>query len=262
MTSLVSDTRRPVQRAAIEWPSMVLCAVIYGSWGLLIVFHAAIPIWAFIPIGAWISAWHSSFQHEVLHGHPTRWRWFNVALATPPMALWIPYERYRITHLTHHRDERLTDPYDDPETSYFAPDIWHGLHPALRLVFRINSTFVGRISIGPAVAMVRFFSGDARAIIAGDRAMLRIWLWHGVWVACLLGLAVGVAGVNLFLYLLTFMYLGTSLMLIRSYCEHRAEEAEHERTAIIENSAVFGVLFLNNNLHAEAKSGAWPDRLQ
>ena len=45
-----------------------------------------------------------------------------VSIDKPPLALWIPYESYRISHLMHHRDDRLTDPLDDPESYYWMPD--------------------------------------------------------------------------------------------------------------------------------------------
>jgi fatty acid desaturase len=40
-----------------------------------------------------------------------------------------------------------------------------------------------------------------------------------------------------------------SLLLIRSYAEHRASTTLNHRTVIIEASPVFALLFLNNNLH-------------
>jgi fatty acid desaturase len=40
-----------------------------------------------------------------------------------------------------------------------------------------------------------------------------------------------------------------SLSQIRSFAEHRAADVQDERTAIVENSPVLGLLFLNNNLH-------------
>ena len=51
-------------------------------------------------------------------------------------------------------------------------------------------------------------------------------------------------------YLLTFVYPGMVLTLIRSYAEHRADPLPERRVAIVEHAPVFGLLFLNNNLHA------------
>ena len=38
-------------------------------------------------------------------------------------------------------------------------------------------------------------------------------------------------------------------MLVRSFAEHRAESDVEERTAIVENAPVMGLLYLYNNLH-------------
>ncbi|MEC8153398.1 MAG: fatty acid desaturase, partial [Pseudomonadota bacterium] len=41
-----------------------------------------------------------------------------------------------------------------------------------------------------------------------------------------------------------------SVLMIRSFAEHRASEAKEHRTAIIPDRGLFAWLFLNNNLHA------------
>jgi fatty acid desaturase len=55
--------------------------------------------------------------------------------------------------------------------------------------------------------------------------------------------------VPLWQYVLGFGYGATSLAMIRSFAEHKAARGVAERTAIVENSPIFGLLFLNNNLH-------------
>ena len=69
---------------------------------------------------------HSSLQHEIAHGHPTRWPRFNRLLAIVPLSLWLPYARYQQMHLAHHHDDRLTDPIDDPESFYLTPECGRG----------------------------------------------------------------------------------------------------------------------------------------
>jgi fatty acid desaturase len=233
----------------IEWPTVVLFATIYASWIGLVRFHAEVPLWLWLPLAAWTSAWWSSAQHEALHGHPTRLRWLNTALATPPIWLWLPFERYRQTHLTHHRDERLTDPLDDPESRYKCPDGWRQLGPVGQAIVSAQTTLLGRLLIGPFWSCGLFLYKEASALRAGDRGLARIWLWHLVWTALLLLVVLAVAGMPLWQYLLGFVYGGTALTLLRSFAEHRAEAAVERRTAIVERSAVFGLLFLNNNLH-------------
>jgi fatty acid desaturase len=46
-----------------------------------------------------------------------------------------------------------------------------------------------------------------------------------------------------------FVLPGTSLLMIRSFAEHRAAPDADRRTAVVENAGVLGLLFLFNNLH-------------
>jgi fatty acid desaturase len=138
-----------VGRTSVEWPTLALVAVIYGSWLGLTYGHDAVSPWLLVPAGAWLVCWHSSLQHEVLHGHPTRNASLNRAIAFPPLALWLPFDRYRALHLKHHHDERLTDPLDDPESRYLTPDSWQQLGHIGRLLVRAQSAMVGRLIIGP-----------------------------------------------------------------------------------------------------------------
>jgi fatty acid desaturase len=234
----------------VEWPTVALAAVIYGSWLALTWWHAAIPVWLLVPLGAWMVCWQSSLQHEALHGHPTRQRWLNDAIGFPPLALWLPYVRYRATHLRHHDNELLTDPLDDPESRYVLPEQWSRLGPLDRALLEAQATMAGRLLIGPFWAVGTFLIGEANAILAGDRALARIWLWHGVAVTGLLVWIAGVCGMSIWLYVLGFALPGTALMLIRSFCEHRADSEVERRTAVVEGAGPLALLFLNNSLHA------------
>lgn len=242
----------PLQRhraARIEWPSVALCAGVYGAFLLLTLCHAALP-WPLVCIaGALLLALHSSMQHEFLHGHPTRWRRVNRALAFPPLSLWVPFDTYRRTHLIHHHDDQLTDPYDDPETYYWSAGGWERLGPMGRLFLRVHSTLAGRLLFGPAWAAGRFLAGEVRALRAGDRRARRVWAWHLLGVAAVLFWVVAICGMNPLFYVFGIVYPGTSVLLLRSYAEHRAEHDVFERTAIVENAPIFGFLFLYNNLH-------------
>jgi len=243
-------TLDPVKRLpAFEWPTLALFGVIYASWLALTWFHGSLPLWLWLPLAAWTAAWWGSAQHEALHGHPTRNRALNTALASFPMWIWLPFESYRTSHLIHHRDERLTDPLDDPESRYWTPDGWKELGPMGQWLVDLQTTLLGRLVIGPFWSMGRFWMDELRAIRAGDRAALAVWGWHAAWVAIMLGWAVGVCGLPLWQYLLGFVYCGTSLALVRSFAEHKARDNVEQRTAIVEGSPVFGLLFLHNNLH-------------
>ncbi len=238
------------RRRGIEWPTIALACFIYSGWLAITYWHQALPWWGVAIIGAWFVAWQSSLQHEVLHGHPTRWRAVNKAIGYAPLSLWIPYERYRCTHLTHHNDERLTDPLDDPESRYVAAGDWARLGTARQGLVRAQATLLGRLTIGPFWAISTFFAAEARAICAGDRALAGIWMVHGVSVAVVLTWITVICGMSVLAYIGLIVIPGTSLMLVRSFAEHRANRAVEHRTAIVEGSWFLGVLYLFNNLHA------------
>lgn len=244
------DLSEPVEpRPTVEWPTLALLGIIYVAWLMLVAGHASIPLWLWLPLAAWTATWWGSAQHEILHGHPTGNRTLNTALATPPLWLWLPFECYRHSHLQHHNDARLTDPLDDPETRYWTPDGWRELGPAGQALVRAQSCLAGRLVIGPFWSIGQFWLAEARRIRAGDAQARRIWAFHVVLVSLVLGWSVGVCGLPLWQYLVGFVYLGTALALVRSFAEHRAADTVEKRTAIVEHSPVFGLLFLHNNLH-------------
>jgi fatty acid desaturase len=243
------DVSLLTRRKPVEWPTIALAALIYGGWGLLTFNHASLPFWALLCGGAWFTAWQSSLQHEIIHGHPTRSRGFNRLLACWPLLLWLPYESYRRSHLIHHADERLTDPLDDPESHYWTPEQWAEIGVFRRAIIRANATLLGRILIGPAWSMVRFVGREMAAIMEGDEKRRRIWATHTMLAGLVLAWVVLVCGMSPIVYFVTFVYPGTALMLVRSFAEHRAESDVDERTAIVENAPVLGLLYLYNNLH-------------
>ena len=230
----------------VEWPTLALVAACHGAWVLGTLGWGLAPgpatILAAVAIG-----FHASLQHEVIHGHPTGRRRLDEALVWPAYALAIPYERYRDSHLAHHGDAALTDPYDDPESNYLDPEVWPRLPAWLRALLRVNNTLAGRLLLGPAVSQWRFVAGDLRAIRAGDRAVLRGWLRHGPPAAAVL-LWVAWSPMPLWAYALA-AYGGLSLQRIRSFLEHQAHDRASGRTAIVEDRGPLALLFLNNNLH-------------
>ena len=243
-----------------EWPTVGLIAVTYAVVALLVWFHASLPWWLILPFGAYFAALHTSLQHEVLHGHPTGNRFLNEAMVFPALTLWLPYYRYRQTHLTHHNDANLTDPRLDPESYYLLPDHWAQMTGLRHRLYEFNNTLAGRMLIGPAVSIIRFWLSEFRDIANGNRESLTAWLWFAASAAITLWFVIGAAGMPLWQYILLVAYPGISLALVRSYCEHRATEQIGHRTIIVEASAFWSLLFLNNNLHAahhERPALAW-----
>ncbi len=238
------------KRKKVEWQTLALAAVIYGGWFTVTYWQAALPWWIVTPIGAWLIAWHSQLQHEILHGHPTTSRSFNRLLASWPMSLWLPYETYRTAHLTHHRDERLTDPIDDPESYYHTQAHWGDRNPVSKALIQAQSTLLGRMVIGPLWIIPRYVVAVVRKALCGCATERRALVEHIPGVVLVLTWLVFVCKMSVLYYIFGLVYPATALMLIRSFAEHRAEDEVEERTAIVENSWILGPLFLFNNLHA------------
>ena len=230
-----------------EWPTLGLLAACYAVWALAVFWLPVASPWLAVPVAGWFIAQHSSLQHEAIHGHPFRDPRLNAALVFPALALVVPYARFRDSHLEHHRDANLTDPYDDPESNYLAERDWDALPGGLKLLLRANNTLAGRLLIGPVVGQAAWMAGDRRAAREGDRRVVEGWLWHLPAVALVLG-AVAASPMPIWAYLLA-AYLGLSLLKIRTFLEHQAHERARGRTVIIEDRGPFALLFLNNNLH-------------
>jgi fatty acid desaturase len=238
-----------VSRPAVEWPTLAVAAAIYVGYGLLTLYYHSLPWWLVLPAGGLLLAWHGSLQHEVVHGHPTRWRWLNRALVFPSLWLWMPLEVYADAHLRHHHDERITDPIEDPESYYLSREGWYRAGALRRAVLRFHNTSVGRLLIGPLVSVWRLLVVESSAFLNGDFRHLMPWLAHVLGcVPVILWVSV-VCEIPLPAYLLLFVYPGISLTLLRSFAEHRARPEVGERMAIVESGPLMSLLYLNNNLH-------------
>ncbi len=237
------------RRDSVEWPTIAVAAAIYIGFALTTWFHEALPWWAVVGLGAWLAAWQGSLQHEMVHGHPTRWRRVNHALAVPGFLLWLPFGLYRKTHMRHHVDSRLTDPLEDPESYYVTPRDWARMGTLRRGILRFHNTLAGRLLLGPPRAVVRLWSGELARLARGDRSHLRHWTLHLPAAALILIWVLWVCGLPLWQYVLGFVYGGTALTLLRSFLEHQAVEKVGERTVVVEAGPVMSLLYLNNNLH-------------
>jgi fatty acid desaturase len=232
---------------AIEWPTLTLIAGCYCVWALAVFWLAAHwPVLAVI-VAAIAIAQQSSLQHEAIHGHPTRLEWLNVALVAPALSLCVPYLRFRDTHLAHHTDETLTDPYDDPESNYLDPVVWCRLAGPVQVILRFNNTLAGRLLIGPLVGQISWMASDWRAMRRRDRAVLLGWLVH-IPAAAVVIWIVALSPMPIWAYLIA-AYIGHALIKIRTFLEHRAHVDAKGRTVIVEDRGPLALLFLNNNLH-------------
>lgn len=241
---------------SVEWPTLLLTAVIYGSFGLLTWFHESIPLVLLVLLGGYVVAWQGSLQHEVVHGHPTRWSLVNRLVVFPSLWLWLPFEIYREQHLRHHRDPFLTDPIEDPESFYVTPAQWDGLSSLGRTLRRVNNSLLGRLLLSPLLCTWSLYSTLVRR---GPHAVgsPRIWAVHIAAVTVVLAWVTVVCGMSVWLYLLCFAYPGMALTSLRSFLEHRAAENTAHRTAIVEAEKPLALMFLNNNLHVVHHEAPW-----
>jgi fatty acid desaturase len=120
---------------------------------------------------------------------------------------------------------------------------------SFRLILTWHNTLLGRVLIGPFLAIGQFLYAEAHALIKGDRAHIATWLFHLTATAAILAWITLVADMSIWLYLACFVLPGLSLTLVRSFAEHKAANTPLERTAIVEAGSFFSLLFLNNNLH-------------
>jgi fatty acid desaturase len=194
--------------------------------------------------------WYGSLQHETIHGHPTRSKRLNALIGGLPLSLWVPYAIYRETHIRHHRHNgrRLTEVGHDPESFYLPQGYLAEVGPIQRTLLRANCTLIGRMTLGPALAIAAFLSAELpKARI--DSRHRRIWLWHVAGVAAVLVWTIGVCHIPLWVYGLLVVYPSISLTHLRSFAEHRADDHSPLRTNVVEAGPLGSLLFLNNNLH-------------
>lgn len=234
---------------AFEWPTLSLLALVYLLWILLILNAGALgevlTVLFLIPV----LTLHSSLQHEIIHIVEPRARLAAQVLTFPAIGLFIPYIRFRDAHLAHHNNELLTDPLDDPESCYLTPETWKTLSRPMQKILTFNNTLLGRVTVGPLIGQIAFMAGDWKAVRAGDRAVLRGWLAHIPAVILVLAALFLFSELSLLTYLIA-AYCALSVLKIRTYLEHRAEETANGRSVIIEDRGPLAFLFLNNNMHA------------
>jgi fatty acid desaturase len=232
----------------IEGPTCLVAAIIYGGWIALATYHRLLPVAIALPIAVYLTAWHSSLQHETIHGLRRIPRPGRTLLATAPLGIWFPYAWYRDEHLRHHAMRDLASP-DDPESFYHEPAAWARMSAPVRGLYTLNTTFAGRLVLGPALQIGRTYANEVRRLLRGDASHAGVWGMHVVLVGALLTFLAR-CGISPVAYLAFIAYPAASLALVRSFAEHRYGSTARERTAIVESRSALSLLFLNNNLHA------------
>lgn len=256
----VPAVRRPAAGASanaavgpwrLDLLTLGVALAVYGGFILCTWFFQRIPLVIAAPLLALLLTWYGSLQHETIHGHPTASRRVNTLLASLPLSLWIPYGSYRATHLQHHRygGRHLTDASRDPESFYLRPGSLSRAGALRRALHSANCTLAGRLILGPAIAVARFWASESRMIWSQDRQRIVIWTRHAAAVSLVLLWTVGVCRIPLLIYVLFIVYPSISLAQLRSFVEHRADDERQRRTVAVEGNPLLALIFLNNNLH-------------
>jgi fatty acid desaturase len=236
-------------RLPIQWPTLLIFSFCYIGFFAATVHAQSLGFVPAIILLTLSLTLYSSFQHEVLHGHPFQSNRVNQMLVFPALGLLIPYLRFRDTHLAHHHDPSLTDPYDDPETNFIDPAVWESWPYSRRRLYQWNNTLLGRIILGPAISLATFYRQDLRRMLAGNRAVINAYLFHLAGVVPVICWLAWMGEMPFAQYVLA-VYLSLSVLKIRTFLEHRAHEKARCRSVIIEDRGILSLLFLKNNLHA------------
>ncbi len=237
--------------ASIELPTFAVAVAVYSSYVALTWFFCDLPLWIAAPLCALCLTWFGSLQHETIHGHPTPWKGFNRAIVSLPLSLWIPYRIYRVTHLQHHRHggRHLTDAIEDPESFYHAYGVVSRYGALRRALYRANCTLIGRLTLGPALSVLRFWLCELHKFGAGDRWRAIVWARHLTASLLILWWIKWACHIPITEYVLLVIYPSISLTQLRSFAEHRADPDPALRTLAVECNFFWALLFLNNNLH-------------
>lgn len=232
-----------------EWPTWVLIGVVYGGWfGTLACWQTLGLIPATLLL-LWFTTWYMSLQHELIHGHPTRFPMFNQLFGLMPLAVWYPYGLYRDSHLAHHRAHILTLPEEDPESYYFSTRHWRQLSRLQRKLIQLRNTFAGRLLLAPLFDIVGMLSEAAMAFRRREVKTIVMWLVHVALLAVTFAW-IAYCDFSVMWFVLAVSYPALALTKIRSFLEHRVADDPLARSVINEAAWPWRLLFLNLNYHS------------
>ncbi len=229
------------------WPTLLVAASIHVLFFSLTLYWARLPWPLLVILGGITVAWHSSLEHEVIHGHPFARKWINRLLVPIPMILWLPYESYAKSHHKHHCDHTLTDPFEDPESFYFPKNGWKKLAAWQKQALTASNTLIGRLTIGVVLVIFGTLRSELNGFLSGAR---RVWFYHGLKLLGLSAYLLLVCAMPLWVYFLSFVFPGTSVLMLRSFLEHQYAQNPKQRTAIVDASWFWRLIFLNNCYHS------------
>ena len=232
-----------------ELPTWIIMLTIYGGWFATLANWQALGLYPATVLLIVFTAWYMSLQHELIHGHPTRFPRLNQLFGTLPLAVWYPYGLYRDSHLAHHRNDHLTVPVDDPESYYFSDESWARFRPWQKRVIHLRNTFIGRLLLAPLIDIVQTMCSAGSAFRHMQVAAMLMWITHGALLAVLFGWMLHL-GFSPLWFVLAVSYPALALTKVRSFFEHRAADDPLARSVINEAGLFWQVLFLNLNYHS------------
>jgi fatty acid desaturase len=232
-----------------EWPTWLVLVAICSGWFGVAVDARTLGVPGALALFALLGAWYMSLQHELMHGHPTRWPLVNALLGSLPLAVWLPYRIYRESHLRHHDSPHLTGPEHDPESYFVSSAAWQRAHAVLRALLIARNTFAGRLLLGPAFSLAATARDATRKLAQRDFSDLPAWLAHGAALAALTLWLEQVSGIAPWQFIVGAGYPALALSSVRSFHEHRVAHDPRHRTVINEAGWFWRLLFLNNNYH-------------
>lgn len=206
-----------------ELPTWLLIVIIYTGWFSTLTFWQTLGLLPATLLLIWFTAWYMSLQHELIHGHPTRFARLNQLFGTLPLAVWYPYGLYRDSHLAHHRHDSLTFPADDPESYYFTEASWARFSPWQKRLIRARNTFAGRLLLAPLLDIVQTLGGAGAAFRDFHLRAMAMWLVHALLLAALFAWMVH-HGFSPVWFVLAVSYPALALTKVRSFYEHRAAD--------------------------------------
>ncbi|MBP4001109.1 fatty acid desaturase [Pseudomonas koreensis] len=243
------ETLRQRFTARTEWPTWLLLIGVYGGWFAIVLGSEWLGLgWSTLLLIPLLVLW-LSVQHELLHGHPTRWTFVNKILGYAPFAVWYPYTLYRDSHLQHHRDEDLTIPGVDPESRYLSAERWQGRSLFERSLHWLNKTVLGRFILGAPLALLALAGEELQRLKSGERQAWLMWLTHGALTVLMLFFIARYSVLPVWHYLFLISVPALSISMVRSYYEHRPHERPEQRTVLNEAGWPWRWLFLNLNFH-------------
>ncbi|WP_338464139.1 fatty acid desaturase [Franconibacter daqui] len=252
---LHNQQREAIRQLARSWiwrselPTWLLIITIYGGWFGVLACWQTLGLWPATLLLILFTAWYMSLQHELIHGHPTRYPWLNQLFGTLPLAVWYPYGLYRDSHLAHHRNHQLTLPDEDPETYYFSAERWRRFPRWQRRVIVLRNTFAGRVLLAPLLDIIGTLATMMQAFRKRDGRNIAMWLIHGALLALLFAW-LQACGFSIVWFLLAVSYPALGITKVRSFLEHRADDEPLARSVINEAAWPWRLLFLNLNYHS------------